>query len=173
MTALDSVLDLLDERLEAKGDPGVDVHLIVSAVDHLLSRVLLFRTIVLSEDQGKVFALCRSVLEQKLQVEQQQQQQQGLDWNLLSVEGLRLSVVQLEVLLNNCTLRLFIDTMVQLQENPLESLLRGKEIGDRPAIEEEFDLLHDRLIELGVIASGFTESASGGNISSSSSFAAL
>lgn len=172
MTALDSVLDLLDERLEAKGDPGVDVHLIVSAVDHLLSRVLLFRTIVLSEDQGKVFALCRSVLEQKLRVEQQQQQQ-GLDWNLLSVEGLRLSVVQLEVLLNNCTLRLFIDTMVQLQENPLESLLRGKEIGDRPAIEEEFDLLHDRLIELGVIASGFTESASGGNISSSSSFAAL
>lgn len=171
MTALDSVLDLLDERLEAKGDPGVDVHLIVSAVDHLLSRVLLFRTIVLSEDQGKVFALCRSVLEQKLRVEQQQQQ--GLDWNLLSVEGLRLSVVQLEVLLNNCTLRLFIDTMVQLQENPLESLLRGKEIGDRPAIEEEFDLLHDRLIELGVIASGFTESASGGNISSSSSFAAL
>lgn len=172
MTALDSVLDLLDERLEAKGDPGVDVHLIVSAVDHLLSRVLLFRTIVLSEDQGKVFALCRSVLEQKLQVEQQQQQQ-GLDWNLFSVEGLRLSVVQLEVLLNNCTLRLFIDTMVQLQENPLESLLRGKEMGDRPAIEEEFDLLHDRLIELGVIASGFTESASGGNISSSSSFAAL
>lgn len=171
MTALDSVLDLLDERLEAKGDPGVDVHLIVSAVDHLLSRVLLFRTIVLSEDQGKVFALCRSVLEQKLQVEQQQQQ--GLDWNLFSVEGLRLSVVQLEVLLNNCTLRLFIDTMVQLQENPLESLLRGKEMGDRPAIEEEFDLLHDRLIELGVIASGFTESASGGNISSSSSFAAL
>lgn len=172
MTALDSVLDLLDERLEAKGDPGVDVHLIVSAVDHLLSRVLLFRTIVLSEDQGKVFALCRSVLEQKLQVEQRQQQQ-GLDWNLFSVEGLRLSVVQLEVLLNNCTLRLFIDTMVQLQENPLESLLRGREMGDRPAIEEEFDLLHDRLIELGVIASGFTESASGGNISSSSSFAAL
>lgn len=171
MTALDSVLDLLDERLQAKEDPGMDVHLIVSAVDHLLSRVLLFRTIVLSEDQGKVFALCRSVLEQKLRVEQQQQQ--GLDWNLFSVEGLRLSVVQLEVLLNNCTLRLFIDTMVQLQENPLESLLRGKEIGDRPAIEEEFDLLHDRLIELGVIASGFTESASGGNISSSSSFAAL
>lgn len=161
MTALESVLDLLDERLKSTSNQGsgIEVKVIVAAVDNLLSRVLLFRTIVLSEDQGKVIAMCRSVLGKKLEVERK------LD--NLSMEDLRISVVQLELLLNNCILRLFIDTMVKLQENPLEKLkegIQGDKQMDRPSIEGEFDLLHDRLIELGVIASGFTNSASGGSL---------
>lgn len=152
LTTIDMVVDLLDSHLEAQ--PPLPVDDLTDAVDGLLSQVLLFRTITMAEDQAKLLDMCRCVLAKKLQLRSNRDHPQMAS---LAVDDLRRCVVELEQLLNNCLLRLFVSVSVALDDDPLAKQQRPASTVDEAA----FDLLMDRLIQLGIIAIGFTGSGSG------------
>lgn len=142
---MDLAVDLL-ESPDSDQRPSLEL---IDAIDRLLSQVLLFRTVVLAEDQTRVLEMCRVVLSKKLRLAESDTP----PMKALVVGDLKIAVTELEQLLNDCVLRLFVSVMVALDDDPL-----SKECALN---EGDFDLLMDRLIQLGIIAIGFTESGSG------------
>lgn len=146
LTTVDQVVDLLESHMESH---TVSIDDLTDAIDGLLSQALLFRTITLPEDQKKILEMSRCILNKKLQLQKDKGNSQ---LESLIVEDLKRSVIELEQLLNNCLLRLFVTVLVALDDDPFASDTFN---------ETEFDLLMDRLIQLGIIAIGFTDSGSG------------
>lgn len=145
LTAMDLAVDLLE--IPGSGQPPSSE--LIGAIDTLLTHVMSFRTVALPEDQTKVLSMCRVVLFKKLELAKSN----SPSMNALVVGDLKIAVMEMEQLLNNCVLRLFVSCMVALDDDPL-----SKECALN---EGDFDLLMDRLIQLGIIAIGFTESGSG------------
>lgn len=129
--------------------PSVSIDDLTDAIDGLLSQALLFRTITLPEDQKRLLEMSRCILNKKLQLRKDKGNSQ---LESLIVEDLKRSVIELEQLLNNCLLRLFVTVLVALDDDPFDKTTFN---------ETDFDLLMDRLIQLGIIAIGFTDSGSG------------
>lgn len=151
----DSVLaamDLAIETLESSETERISVPEIIDAIDRLLSQVLFFRSVILPDDQKKVHEMCRVVLSKKFELKNHLQDESNCaQWHSLTVD-LKRSVMELEQLLNHCILRLFVSVMVAVDDDPFAC---------QSTDESDFDLLMDRLIQLGIIAIGFTESGSG------------
>lgn len=150
LTTMDVAIDLLENRNLDTFESLIDV---VDHIDRLLSQVLLFRTVILPEDQQKVLDMCRCVLGKKLELKQAVDT--PVDMQQILINDLKLSVLELEQLLNNALLRLFVSVMVELGDDDVDPF------AEATFDETGFDLLMDRLIQLGIIAIGFTDSGSG------------
>lgn len=92
---MDVVVDLLDAA-----DEQVPVEDVTMAIDRLLSQVLLFKTVILPEDQNRVLDMCRCVLTKSLQLRNLNQEKGDAAVGeqvspLLMIDGLRMSVLDL------------------------------------------------------------------------------
>lgn len=146
MSSLDSVLDTLDDVLEKD---SLNIATLSAMVSNLLAQVLSFHPVVLPEDGGKILTMCKLVLSKKLAMEETKDR--------LMVEDLRRSILALEELLSSCILRVFVHVMVELDEKSSEKCSEAL-LPKGSLSTTDFDLLMDRLIQLGIIACGFADS---------------
>lgn len=146
MSSLDSVLDTLDDVLEKD---SLNIATLSAMVSNLLAQVLSFHPVVLPEDGGKILTMCKLVLSKKLAMEETKDR--------LMVEDLRRSILALEELLSSCILRVFVHVMVELDEKSSEKCSEAL-LPQGSLSTTDFDLLMDRLIQLGIIACGFADS---------------
>lgn len=128
---------------------------IFKLVNSFISQVLHFQTLALDEDKQKITDLCRYVLSK---LSKPGNNENGIDMtddtNAPDIAGLKQALLLMENLLSECVLRLFVHTIVTLHEDPLTL---------QPPWNS-FDLLVDRLIQIGIIGITFAESPSGKNI---------
>lgn len=156
MKTIETILEILNTT-----DSSSNIAEILGCVDCLLSQVLLFRNIILDADKGKLLEMCKCVLSKKLAL-QELHKSANQSTKTLAIEDLRRSVLEIEDLLNNCVLSVIVDALIALQDGPIRRL-EQEIINERtlPADTAWFDLLMDRLIQLGLIGVGCTESSSG------------
>lgn len=153
---LDLILDLMDT---SSMDPDHPKELL-DTVDYLLSQVLLFRTIVLEVDKGRLLEMCKCVLTKKVAL-CELDEGAGASAKTLTYEDLRRSILEMEDLLSNCILTLMIESLLWLQDAPLERLRDALRNGGQVLEDGRFDLQMDRLIQLGLLGMAFTVRGSG------------
>uniref|UniRef100_A0A1B0CL79 Regulator of microtubule dynamics protein 1 n=1 Tax=Lutzomyia longipalpis TaxID=7200 RepID=A0A1B0CL79_LUTLO len=171
---LDAALDLLapmttfQENPENVAESNADAYVrskeIRSIVDSLISQTLAFVNVALEKDKAALTAHCQRVLKECISLEEECAAECATDLNRrFKAELLEVALTHLEQTVNSSLLRLVCHVFVELSENPVatfrEAVRRAKETDNESFLEgetEKFDLLLDRILQIGVLGIAFS-----------------
>ncbi|XP_055691430.1 serendipity locus protein alpha-like [Lutzomyia longipalpis] len=171
---LDAALDLLapmttfQENPENVAESNADAYVrskeIRSIVDSLISQTLAFVNVALEKDKTALTAHCQRVLKECISMEEECAAECATDLNRrFKAELLEVALTHLEQTVNSSLLRLVCHVFVELSENPVstfrEAVRRAKEVDNDRFLEgetEKFDLLLDRILQIGVLGIAFS-----------------
>ena len=130
-----------------------------SIIDQLLSSVLAFIQIAAPEDQLPLKSLCQKVLNECIEFENEfslSSKSTKMKQPSLRALALESALYSLELVVNSGLLHLVYEVFENLAEKPFDKLkLKGTEIDDEEV--QEFDLIIDRLIQIGLFAVSFSK----------------
>lgn len=172
---LDSALDLLgplttfQENSDNVAERNAEAHVrskeIRSVVDSLISQTLAFVNVALEKDKKALTANCQRILKECIALEEECAADAGdTDLNRrFKAELLEVALTHLEQAVNNSLLRLVCHVFVELTENPVDgfrkAVRKAKQEEDNDALEaetEKFDLLLDRILQIGILGIAFS-----------------
>lgn len=173
VTLLDQVLDALSmftgldddsdvtNMAEQRAQRMIESSEIRGSIEQLLSHAMSFANIALAADKNPITALSQNVLKLAMDFEEEYSlAQPGKKLNasskgMKSIE-LENSLLSLESFVNNALLRLAYEVFHVMDKNIIEELVRIDETSDLEQEIEKFDLLIDRLIQIGHFAIWFS-----------------
>lgn len=169
ITLLDRTLDILsgfvglnlDEDVENKAELRAELMMesreIRGIIEELLSHALAFASIALESDKNPISVLSQSVLKVAMEFEEEfSLSQPGKKSNestqrMKAIE-LENALYSLETYVNNALLRLVFEVFHVMDKNVIENLLKIKKPSELEDEIEKFDLIVDRLIQIGHFA---------------------
>lgn len=177
VTSMDLALDLIgplsfyneNEGVENIAEQNAQAMLesakIRKVVDTLISQALAFTNICIPEDKKSLTAICQKVLRECISLEKEcsfsdKDVKESEKNRRLKAEILETALYQLEHLINECLLRLVFQVLTDLKKDPVQLLRKMKMENTEQEIMDElicdFDLILDRLIQIGIFAIAFS-----------------
>lgn len=173
ITLLDSILNILTEFIDdnnknvtnvadKKAELMMESRQVRGIIDQLLSHSLSFANIALASDKIPITTLSQSVLkvsiefQEEFSLSQPGKKSNASDQRMKAIE-LENALYNLENYINDALLRLVFQVFSDMDQNPIEKLRMQK---DPLALEndvEKFDLLIDRLIQIGHFSTWFSK----------------
>ncbi|GAB0086360.1 Serendipity locus protein alpha [Sergentomyia squamirostris] len=169
---LDAALDLLaplatfnetpENAEEKNAEAFVRSKEIRSVVDSLISQTLAFVNVALEKDKTALKALCHRVLKECIALEEECSSAKASDSDLnrrFKAELLEVALTHLETAVNTSLLRLVCHVFVELTENPVGKLRQAMRKEDENLLDvetEKFDLLLDRILQIGILGIAFS-----------------
>lgn len=144
----------------------VDSKKLRSVVDNLIAHALAFANVVEGNDKKSVFALCQRVLRDCIDFDaecslSQEHVRPNVKDRRFKAEILESSLLRLEKVINDCLLHLVFSVFCDVLKDPFKVFDELKKHGDAESIAKEtekFDLLNERLIQIGIFGVVFADS---------------
>lgn len=177
VTSMDLALDLIapisfyneNEENENVAEQNAQAMLesvkIRKVVDTLISQALAFTNICIAEDKKSLTAICQKVLRECISLEKEcsfsdKEVKESEKNRRLKAEVLETALYQLEHLINECLLRLVYQVLADLKKDPVQLLRKMKlENTEQDVMDDaicDFDLILDRLVQIGIFAIAFS-----------------
>ncbi|XP_059623009.1 serendipity locus protein alpha-like [Phlebotomus argentipes] len=173
---LDTALDLLEplttyeEDEQNVAERNAEAHVrskeIRAVVDSLISQTLAFVNVVLEKDKKALTAHCQRVLKECIALEEECAVDCAGETDLnrrFKAELLEVALTHLEQAVNSSLLRLVCQVFQQLAGNPVDlfrkAVRMAKQEEDEELLEKEtekFDLLLDRILQIGILGIAFS-----------------
>lgn len=171
VNSLDDALNLLSSFIAYDSDPDstnvaetkaelmMKSTAIRSIIDQLLSSVLGFVQVAAKEDQLPLKTLCQKVLTECIEFEEEfslSARSNKSHQPVIKALALESALYSLELLVNSSLLHLVYEVFEELTKKPFETLkLKGDLVTELEI--EEFDLMIDRLIQIGLFAVSYSK----------------
>lgn len=159
-TGLDDVSDVTN-KAEQRAQLMMESREVRGSIEQLLSHGMAFANIALESDKNPIIALSQNVLKLAMEFEEEfSLVEAGKKLNVSSqrMKSIELenSLLSLESFTNSALLRLVYEVFYVMDKNVVDELVKVNEASDLEQEIEKFDLLIDRLIQIGHFAIWFS-----------------
>lgn len=126
-------------------------------IDVIISQALAFTNVTIEEDRKSLTASCQKVLKECIDFENESslsnpEKKVNVQQRRLKALSLENALYQLETVVNDCLLRLIYRVFSDISRKPLDALRSATDPDEIDNLTTDFDLITDRLMQIGFFA---------------------